>query len=74
MQKGLRIKDEVGTTNVDAHVSNTKSREKYCTPVMFACFVCALLSFRAHEFPAKSEKNPGHLSLTKGRIGGVIYE
>ena len=26
---------------------------------MFTHFVCALLSFRAHEFPVKSEKNPG---------------
>ena len=35
---------------------------------MFARFVCALLSFRAREFPAKSVKNSGHLSLTAGRI------
>ena len=25
---------------------------------MFACFVCALLGFRAREFPENSEKNP----------------
>ena len=31
---------------------------------MFARSVRALLGFRACEFPAKSEKNPGHLFLT----------
>ena len=41
---------------------------KYCTPVVFARFVCALLDFCAHNFPAKPEKNSGHLSLTKGCI------
>ena len=35
---------------------------------MFARFVCALLGFRAREFPGKSEEKPGHLSLTKGRM------
>ena len=29
---------------------------KYCTPVVFARFVCALLDFCAHNFPAKPEK------------------
>ena len=29
--------------------------ELYCTPVMFARFVCDLLSFRARKFPEKSE-------------------
>ena len=28
---------------------------KYYMPIMFNHFVCALLSFCAHEFPAKSE-------------------
>ena len=30
-------------------------RELYCTPVVFAYFVCSLLSFCALEFPNKSE-------------------
>ena len=35
---------------------------KYCTPVMFARFVCALFSFRARNFPAKSEtQEPGKI-------------
>ena len=29
--------------------------ELYCTPIMFARFVCALLSFSAHDLPAKYE-------------------
>ena len=40
---------------------------------MFARFVCALLGFRAREFPAKSEKNPGHLSLTEGRVRQDVH-
>ena len=32
--------------------------ENTVLPVMFACFVCALLGFRTREFPAKS-KNTG---------------
>ena len=38
------------------------SHELYCnvTPIMFSRFVCALLSFRAREFPARSEtRKPG---------------
>ena len=35
---------------------------------MFARFVCALLGFRAREFPEKSEKTPGNLLLTKGHM------
>ena len=27
---------------------------RYCTPIMFACFVCAFLSLCAHNFPEKS--------------------
>ena len=33
--------------------------KKYCTPVMFARFVYALLGFRVHKFPSKTEKKPG---------------
>ena len=36
--------------------------------VMFARFVCALLGFCAHEFPDKSEKKTGYLSLITGRM------
>ena len=40
--------------------------QKYCTPVMFAHFVCALLSFCARNFPVKYEtqetENPGKVS------------
>ena len=39
---------------------------------MFACFVFALLGFLVKEFPEKSEKNPGHLSLTKGHMSGNL--
>ena len=28
--------------------------QKYCTPVMFSHFVCALLIFRAYKFPIKT--------------------
>ena len=35
---------------------------KLCTPVMFACFVCALLGFCVRKFPEKSEKL-GHFLL-----------
>ena len=36
--------------------------QKYCTPVMFARFVCALLSFCACEFPAKFDtQEPGEI-------------
>ena len=35
---------------------------KYCTPNMFSLFVCTLLSFCAHEFPAKSKtQEPGKI-------------
>ena len=54
------------TTPVDAHVSKTKARENNVRPIMFACFVCALLGFCAREFPAKSGKKTGHLLLTAG--------
>ena len=37
-------------------------------PIMFAHFVYALLGFGAREFPAKSKKTLGNLSLTEGRI------
>ena len=39
---------------------------------MFARFVCALLGFRARQFPTKSGKM-GHLLLTKGCIPSDIY-
>ena len=29
--------------------------QKYCTPVMWDQFICDLLSYRAREFPTKSE-------------------
>ena len=36
--------------------------ELYCTPVMFAGFICALLSFCACKFPAKPEtQEPGKI-------------
>ena len=36
--------------------------QKYCIPVMFDRFVCALLSFSVWEFPAKSEtQEPGKI-------------
>ena len=31
--------------------------QKYCAPVMSACFVCDLFGFRAHEFTEKLKKN-----------------
>ena len=30
-------------------------QRKYCAPNIFARFVCAMLSFRVHTFPAKYE-------------------
>ena len=33
-----------------------QSLQKYCTPVMFTRFFCALLGFHARKFPAKSKK------------------
>ena len=33
-----------------------QSLQKYCTPVMFTRFFCALLGFHARKFPAKSGK------------------
>ena len=43
--------------------------ELYCTTVMFDRFVCALLSFCARKFPAKSEtREPGKLSWNAPRI------
>ena len=52
------IRDEVDTTPVDARVSRTKAREN---TVRSLC-LCALLSFRAGEFPAKSEtREPGEI-------------
>ena len=40
-----------------------QSPQKYFTPVMFAHFVCALLSFCARKFPEKPEtREPGKLS------------
>ena len=41
---------------------------------MFARFVCALLGSCAREFPAKYEKKPGNLSLTKGCITNQFVE
>ena len=39
-----------------------QSPRKYCMPVMSACFVCALLSFCAREFPEKYEtQEPGKI-------------
>ena len=50
------IKYEVDDTTPSGYA------QKYCTPVMFARFVCALLSFCAREFPVKSEtREPGKL-------------
>ena len=40
---------------------------------MCAFFVCDLLGFRTHEFPAKSEKKPGHLLLTKDRTLNSLF-
>ena len=38
--------------------------ELYCTLVMFACLVCALLNFCAREFPAKSKtQEPGKIIM-----------
>ena len=37
-----------------------RSKIMYSTTNIFSQFVCALLSFRAHEFPTKSQKRePG---------------
>ena len=39
--------------------------ELYCTPVVFARFVCALLSFHAQKFPKNTKpKNLGKLFCT----------
>ena len=44
-------------------------RKLCCVPVMFARFVCALLSFREHKFPAKPENYFGmHLICHRGVI------
>ena len=48
------------TPPVDIH-------EKYFTPVMSACLVCAMLVFSAHKLPKKSEKT-GELFMTAGSI------
>ena len=51
----IRVKFE--TNPADARVSKIKYPEiLYPTPVVFACFVCALFSFCACEFSVKSEK------------------
>ena len=47
--------------------NQNQSNEKYCMPVMFVHFFCALLSIRAREFPVKSKKNR-HFSLTAGPL------
>ena len=38
-------------------------------PVMFACFVCSLLVFFAHKFPAKYEKKPWTLIFDQRLYG-----
>ena len=50
------IKDEIDTTNPCLYAL------KYCTPVMFSRFICALLSFCARNVPAKYEtQEPGEI-------------
>ena len=56
-QRKINKKDK--TTLTPLHVNPC---ELYCTPVMFAWFVCALFIFRARKFPAKSETGePGKI-------------
>ena len=44
------------------------TRELFCAPVMFACFVCSLLSFCAREFPENPKpENP----RTQGNYCGM---
>ena len=50
----FRIRQKL-TPHVDARENTVY------TPVIFARFVCALLSFRAREVPTKSGENPGSL-------------
>ena len=50
-----RIKDKTKLKPILLICAKYQSLQKYCTLVMFARFVCALLSFCARKFPAKSE-------------------
>ena len=57
------IKDKTKLTPLLLMRAKNQIPQKYCTPVMFACFVCALLSFCAHEIPENTKpENPGKLS------------
>ena len=58
VQKGLRIKDEVGTTTVDAHVSNTKSRENTVRPLCSLALSMLWLVFVRTSF-LRNPKKPG---------------
>ena len=45
------------------------TQKLYCMLVMIACFVCALFSFNACNFPAKSKtQEPGKLLRTEPRM------
>ena len=47
--------------------------QKYCTPVILDRFVCALLSFCAREFPAKSEtREPGKIIVECTSYGDSV--
>ena len=49
------------------------SPQKYCTLVMFARFVCALLIFCARKFHAKSEtREPGEI-IVECTVYTLIY-
>ena len=56
-------------TTVDARVSKYLKPQKYCTPIMFTRFVCALLSLCARKFPAKSETQ----DIMKFIVGCNLY-
>ena len=52
-----------------------QSPRKYCTPVMFTHFVCALLSFCAREFPAKPETlEPRKFIVERTSYASTSYE
>ena len=68
MQKGLRIRDKVFYTPVDARIIKTRAHDNIVHPLCSLTFFCSLFGFRAHKFSIKSEIKLGKFSLTKPSI------